>query len=154
MSQADQTPDPDQTSFDDRIARTLIGLARISRSHRVLVAGSLSRDVMIELSRRGCARVMTMTHCGAPHGQYDAAVVAWQRQSLKALDVTLNWLVHFLRPKGVLAVWVPRDENATDQRLRSMLDRLGFRVEAGSSCANGLAVAARRSESIPLAKAA
>jgi hypothetical protein len=53
----------------------------------------------------------------------------------------------------MVAVWVGRDEDAADRKLRSMLDRLGFRLEAGTACENGLAVAARRLESVP-AKAA
>jgi hypothetical protein len=120
----------------------------------VLVSGAIGKEVLIELHRRGCSRVVTTAHCGLPHGQYDVAVVGWQRQSLKALEVTLIWLVHYLGPKGVLAIWIDSNEPAANRKLRSMLDRLGFRVEAGTSCENGLAVAARRCESMPLAQVA
>jgi len=142
------------TSANDRVTRTLIGLARVSQTHRVLVAGALGNDLLVELHRRRCTRVFTTAHCGLPRGQYDVVAVGWQRQSLKALEVTLIWLVHYLGPKGVLAIWIDSNEPSASRKLRSILDRLGFRVEAGTSCENGLAVAARRCEAMPLSKAA
>jgi hypothetical protein len=158
MSRAIPLPDParaspDRKPFGDLITPTLVGLARVSKADRVLVTGSLGTELLVELHRRGCTRVATAASCGLPHGQYDAALVAWHRHSLKALETTLDWLVHFLNPRGMVAVWVGRDEDAADRKLRSMLDRLGFRLEAGTACENGLAVAARRLESVP-AKAA
>jgi hypothetical protein len=143
-------PPSPPTSFNERVTRTLVGLARVTATHRVLVSGALGKDVVIELHRRGCSRVVTTTHCGLPRSQYDVAVVGCQRQSLRALEVTLIWLVHYLGPKGVLAIWIDSDESAASRKLHAILDRLGFRVEAGTSCENGLAVAARRYESIPL----
>jgi hypothetical protein len=138
----------------DRITRTLIDLVPLSKAHRVLVAGHLGTEILIALHRRGCTRVATTSCCGAPHGQYDAALVGWHGQSLQALEATLDWLVRFLGPRSVLAVWVGCDDGAPDRKLRSMLTRLGFRVEVGTACESGLAVAARRIESMPAAKAA
>jgi hypothetical protein len=137
-----------------KIAGTLIDLARIAKPHRVLVAGALASELLIALHRHGCLRVATSTCCGAPRGQYDAALVAWQGSSLEILARTLQWLTAFLGPDSVLAVWVGRSEGASDRKLRTMLQRLGFRVEAGTICQNGLAVAARRLELLPAAKAA
>jgi hypothetical protein len=142
------------TALNERVTRTLVGLARVRETHRVLVSGAIGKDVLVELHRRGCTRVVTTAHCGLPHGQYDVAVVGWERQSLRALEVTLIWLVHYLGPKGVLAIWIDSSEPAANRKLRAILDRLGFRVEAGTSCGKGLAVAARRCESIPLAQVA
>jgi len=142
------------TPLNERVTRTLVGLARVKETHRVLVSGALGKDALVELHRRGCSRVVTTAHCGLPRGQYDVAVVGWQRQSLKALEVTLIWLVHYLGPKGVLAIWIDISEPAANRKLRSILDRLGFRVEAGTSCEKGLAVAARRCEAMPLAQVA
>jgi hypothetical protein len=142
------------TSLNERVTRTLVGLARVNEAHRVLVSGALGKDVLLELHRSGCLRVVTTAHCGLPLGQYDVAVVGWQRQSLKALEVTLIWLVHYLVPRSVLAIWIDSNEPSASRKLRAILDRLGFRVEAGTSCERGLAVAARRCESMPLAQVA
>jgi hypothetical protein len=144
----------DRVPAGDQIAQVLIGLGRISKAHRVLVAGPFGSAVLGELYCRGYTRATTTAHCGLPQGQYDAALVAWQKSSLKALETTLDWLVHFLGPRGVVTVWVGRDEAAAGRKLSSILDRLGFRIEAGTTCANGLAVAARRLETVPAAKAA
>jgi len=136
------------------ITQTLIGLAHVSKADHVLATGSLGTEILLELHRRGCTRVAATGSCGLPRGQYDVAVVGWRGDSLKALETTLGWLVHFLGPKGVLAVWASRDEGAPDRKLRSMLQRLGFRVEAGTFCENGLAIVARRLESVPATMAA
>jgi len=138
----------------DNIIRTLIDLVPLSKTHRLLAAGHLGTQILIELNRRGCTRVATTTSCGAPLGQYDAALVGWHRQSLQGLQATLDCLVRFLGPRSVLAVWVECEESGSDRKLRSMLERLGFRVEVGTACESGLAVAARRLESMPAAKAA
>jgi hypothetical protein len=144
----------DRIPIGGPITQTLIGLAHVSKAHRVLATGSISTEILLELHRRGCTRVAATGSCGLPRGQYDAALVGWRAHSIKALETTLNWLVHYLRPDGVLAVWVSRDEGAPERKLRLMLQRLGFRVEAGTTCENGLAVVARRLGWAPAAMAA
>jgi hypothetical protein len=145
---------PDSNSSGQRIVQTLIDLARVAKEDRVLVAGALTAELLSELHRRGCVRVATTACCGTPHGQSDVALIAWHRNSLEALAPTLDRLVHFLRPNSVLAVWVDRSQGTPDRKLKSMLHRLSFRIEAGTTCENGLAVAARRLELLPAAKAA
>jgi hypothetical protein len=132
----------------------LIELARVAKNDRILVAGSLGTAVFIELRQHGCTRIVVTACRGLPRGPYDAALVPWYRDSLKALNTTLNWLVPFVRSRGVVAIWVARDEDAANRKLRSMLDRLGFRIEVGTTCENGLAVVARRREAVALAMAA
>jgi len=136
------------------ITQALIGLAHVSKADRVLTTGSLGIEILLELQRRGCTRVAATGSCGLPRGQYDVAVVGWRGDSLKALETTLHWLVHFLGPKGVMAIWISRDEKAPERKLRTLLRRLGFRVETGTICENGVAVLARRLESAPMAAAA
>ncbi len=64
------------------------------------------------------------------------------------------WLVHFLAPEGVLAIWVEPCAHADHRKLVSALERLGFLVEAGTRCENGLALSARRRDLSDIAKAA
>jgi hypothetical protein len=68
--------------------------------------------------------------------------VEWRQHSIKALETTLQWLVHFLAPASGLIVWT--DETMNRRALGSILERLGFRVEVGTRCEHGLAIAARR----------
>jgi hypothetical protein len=142
------------TPADERIIDAMIDLARCSKRQRILVGGSKAPHRLFDLNRRGFNRVATTSICGLPCGQYDAALVEWQASSIKALESTLDWLVHFLAPEGVLAIWVEPCAHADHRKLVSALERLGFLVEAGTRCENGLALSARRRELSDIAKAA
>jgi hypothetical protein len=142
------------TLADERIIDTMIDLARCSKRQRILLAGPRAPHRLFDLNRRGFNRVATTATCGLPYRQYDAALVESQATSIKALEATLDWLVHFLAPTGVLAIWVESCAVADHRKLVSVLERLGFQTEAGTRCQNGLAVSARRSELTDITKAA
>jgi len=82
------------------------------------------------------------------------ALVDWQLQSIKALETTLDWLVHFLASTRVLVVSINSSTLADNQKLGPMLERLGFRVEAGTRCEQGFVISARRRDAIQQAVAA
>ena len=126
------------------IIETMIELARCSKLHRIIVAGSNGPRHMFELHRRGYIRVATTATCGLPCGQYDVAFIDWQLQSIKALETTLDWLVHFLAPASVLVVWIDVRDRTVHRKLASILERLGFRIEVGTRCEQSLAISARR----------
>ena len=132
------------TISGERIIATMIELARSSSLHRIIVAGSKGPRQLFELYRRGYSRVATTANCGLPRGQYDVALVEWQLHSLKALETTLDWLVHFLAPSSVLVIWIDASESTNQRKLGSILEKVGFRLEAGTRCEGGLAIAARR----------
>src|SRR5258707_13235442 len=91
-------------SSDERIVDAMIQLARAAKLHRMIVAGSNSPEVFLELHRRGYLRVTTAKLCEVPCGQFDVALVAWREHSINALESTLAELVHFLSTAGVLVV--------------------------------------------------
>ena len=132
----------------------MIGLVRCSKHHRILVAGAKSPELMFELHRRGYIRVATTTNCGLPGGQYDVALVDWRGHSIKALETTLDWLVHFLGPAGTLVVWVDPQDRAGNRKLRAVLEAHGLVVEAGTVRDHGAAVAARCGEPWSISKVA
>ncbi len=139
----------------ERIIEPMLALARCSKLQRIIVAGSKSAELMFELHRRGYARVATTAaNCGLPARQYDVALVDWRQRSIKALETTLDWLVDFLSPTGVLVVWVDPQARAGNRKLRSALQRHGLIVEAGTIREHGSAVAARRGDTTPFSKAA
>jgi hypothetical protein len=138
----------------ERITESLVELACCSKQHRFIIAGSNSPELMFALHRRGYVRVATTTTCGLPHGQYDAALIDWQGRSIKSLETTLDWLVHYLGSPAVVVIWVDLQEHAANRKLATMLDRLGFRVEVGTRCEHGLAVSARRQDAAQMAVAA
>ena len=138
----------------DQIVTTMIKLGRCANFHRIILSGSAAPQRMFELHRRGYSQVATTATCGLPRGQYDVALVEWQLNSIRALETTLNWLVHFLAPPGVLVVWVDVEGGSVQQKLRSILERLGFQVEMGTRCKDGLVISARRLEARPEVRAA
>jgi hypothetical protein len=142
------------TPSSERIIEPMLGLARCSKHHRIIVAGSQRSELMFDLHRRGYGRVATTATCGLPDGQYDVVLVDWRQHSIKALETTLDWLVHFLTPSGVLVAWLDPQERAGNRSLRAMLEEHGFVVEAGTVRDHGSAVAARRCDPCPLSKVA
>ena len=132
------------TSTGRHIIDPMIQLACCSKAHRIVVAGSKGRELLLELHRRGYTRVATTATCGLPRGQCNAAFIDWELQSIRSLETTLGWLVHFLAPAAVLVVWLDSSEPSRNRKLGSMLEKLGFMIEAGTRCEQGLVVSARR----------
>jgi hypothetical protein len=143
-----------QVATGDRIIDPMITLAGCSTKHRIVVAGSKSMEMMLELDRRGYLRAAATGNCGRPAGQYDVALVDWRRRTLHALETTLDWLVDFLSPSGVLVVWVDAQKPAANQSLRASLEKRGFVIEQGAVHECGCALSARRLQTYPLQKAA
>jgi hypothetical protein len=146
-----------QSSFiasDERSVDAMIQLARVAKSHRMIVAGSNSSEIFLELHRRGYPHVTTTKTSRAPCGQHDVALMAWRKQPIGALETTLDQLARFLSAAGVLVVWLGPQERMLNRTLRLALERLDFRIESGILCENGVAVSARRLESYPVAKVA
>jgi acetolactate synthase regulatory subunit len=139
---------------DAGFIQPMIELARCSKLQRIIIAGSKSRELRSELHRRGFVRVATTASCGLPAGQYDVALVDWRQRSVKALETTLDWLMDFLSPIGMLVVWIDPQEPADNRKLRAAIEKHGLVVEAGTVCEHGGAVAARRHEAMPIARVA
>jgi hypothetical protein len=138
----------------ESIIEPMLALARCSKLQRIIVAGSQSAELMFELHRRGHVRVATTSTCGLPAGQYDVALVDWRQRSIKALETTLDWLVDFLSPAGVVVVWVDPQEPAGNRKLRRALEAHGLIVEAGTIREHGCAVSAQRRDMPPISKVA
>jgi hypothetical protein len=139
---------------DAGIIQPMIELARCSKPQRIIIAGSNSGELRSELHRRGFVRVATTASCGLPARQYDAALVDWRQRTVRALETTLDWLVDFLSPAGVLVVWVDPQEPASNRKLHAAIEKHGLVVEAGIVREHGSAVSARRRDTKAIAKAA
>ncbi len=109
-----------QVTTGDRIIDPMIALAGCSTRQRIVVAGSKSMELMLELHRRGYLLAAAAGNCGRPTGQYDVALVDWRRRTLHALETTMDWLVNFLGPCAVLVVWVDAQKPAANESLRSL----------------------------------
>jgi hypothetical protein len=142
----DVMPNPTPRASIDQTIDSLIELAGCSVEHRVLLAGATKPDRIPDWRSRGYHRVATMATSRLPRGQYDVAFVEWRQHSIKALETMLDWLVDFLSPRGVLVISIDlaSDTATARRRLRSAIERLGFRAETGRRCESGFAVSARR----------
>ena len=138
---------------DDQIMDTMVDLTRLSKSHRVIVAGSQAFDIYLGLYQRGFCCVATTATCRIPCGQHDVALIVG-RHSIQTLETLLFRIVTFLNTRSTLAVWVSSDERQCGRTLPRLLERLGFRIEAAAKCNHGVVLSARRSEWSQLAKAA
>jgi len=138
---------------DERILDTMIQLARATKAHRVIVAGSSAFDIYIGLLQRGFSRTVTTVTCRIPCGQHDVALVSGDH-SVTALERLLARVVPFLNSRATLAVWVSAQEHGSGRKLQLLLERLGFRIEAGAKCENGVVLSAQRREWSQIAKAA
>jgi hypothetical protein len=129
-----------------RMVNSIIKFAGCSADHRILLAGAPAPGRIRDWRRRGYHRVATMATCRLPRGQYDVASVEWPRHSIRALESTLDWLVYFLSPRGVLVIWVDEASGTVPERrkLRSAVERLGFQIDAGRRCEHGFAMSAHR----------
>jgi hypothetical protein len=143
-----------QVAAGDRIIDPMIALAGCSTRHRIVVAGSKSMELMLQLHRRGYLLAAATGNCGRAAGQYDVALVDWRRRTLHELESTLDWLVKFLRPNAVLVVWVDAQKSAASESLRVAVAKRGFVVMQDTVHECGCALSARRLKTYPVQKAA
>jgi hypothetical protein len=137
----------------EQIMETMIGLTRLSKSNRVIVAGSDAFDFYVALHLRGFCNVATTATCRFPCGQHDVALIAGQH-SIQALQQLLARIASFLNARATVAVWIDAAEPHGGKKLQAMLERLGFRIEAGAKCENGFILSAHRHEWSQIAIAA
>ena len=143
-----------QVTTGDRIIDPMIALAGCSTRQRIVVAGSKSMELMLELHRRGYLLAAAAGNCGRPTGQYDVALVDWRRRTLHALEPTMDWLMDFLSPRAVLVVWVDAQKPAANESLRTSVTKRGFVIVRDAVHECGCALSARRSQDYPVQKAA
>jgi hypothetical protein len=142
-------PLPGQESMLD----AMISLARLAKTRRVIVSGSDAFGLYIGLLDRGFLRAATTAISRAPCGQHDAALIAG-RYSTDGLEGLLKRVVPFLTARATIAIWIDSGAVSGSNKLQAALERLGFRIEAGTACENGFIVSAQRRDFNPLANAA
>jgi hypothetical protein len=132
------------TAAGERIVKPIIALAHCSKLARIIVTGADSAKAVTDLHRLGYARATSTLKGGLPAGQYDVVLLDGRQRSIKAVETTLDWVADFLSPTGVLIVWLDPHQPAAARPLRSVLERHGFWIEAGTRHEQASAVAARR----------
>jgi hypothetical protein len=134
---------PHSVSHREQVVETMIELTRPSHLHRVIVAGSDSMELYLLLRRRGFMRVATIATCRIPRGQHTVGLIGGQN-TLQAIEAALARISPFLSSSAAIAVLIDSRESGVCLRIRSRLEQMGFRIEAGVRCQQGLVLSAHR----------
>ena len=123
----------------DQILDTMISLTRLASLQRVIVAGDDSMALYLALRRLGFLRATTPAICRIPKAQHGVGLATSRNAGAEAI---LDQLSPFLATNAAIALLVgSRDNNF---KIRTKLQNLGFRIEAGVRCTSGLVLSACR----------
>jgi hypothetical protein len=135
-SQMDHFP-----SNREQVVDTMIDLTRLSNLHRAVVHDS--PELYLALRRRGFVRVATTATCRIPRHQHAVGLITGHT-SLAAIEAALARIAPFLSPSAAVAVLIDSRESGLSLKIRCLLERMGFRIEAGVRCQQGLVLSAYR----------
>ena len=127
----------------EQVVDTMIDLTRLSNLHRAIVAGHDSLELYLALRRRGFVRVATTATCRIPKHQHAVGLITGHN-SLSAIEAALAQIAQFLSPSAAIAVLINFRESGLSLKIRNLLEQMGFRIEAGVRCQQGLVLSAYR----------
>jgi hypothetical protein len=127
----------------EQVIDTMIELTRLSNLHRAILAGSDCLELYFALQRRGFFRVSTTATCRVPRGQHPVGLIAGQNAPA-AIEVALGQILPFLGTSAAIAVLIDSREGGSSLKVRTRLEQIGFRIEAGVRCHQGLVLSAYR----------
>jgi hypothetical protein len=139
-AQESQMVQPHSAPNREQVIDTMIELTRLSSQLRAIVAGSDGLELYLALRRRGFARVSTPETCRIPRGQPAVGLITGQN-SLAAVEAVLTRISPFL---SAIAVLIDSRESGFCLKIRSKLEQMGFRIDAGVRCPQGLVLSAYR----------
>ena len=134
---------PHSVSNREQVVDTMIELTRLSSLHRAIVAGGDSLELYLALRRRGFIRVATTETCRVPKGQHAVGLITGEN-SQGAIEAALAEISPFLCTSAAIAVLIETRESGVCLKIRSRLEQMGFRIEAGVRCQQGLVLSAYR----------
>jgi hypothetical protein len=135
---------PHITESREQVVDTMIGLTRLSILQRAIIAGSEGMEFYLALRKRGFVRVATPTTCRIARGQHAIGFVAGHDPS-GTIEGALASISPFLSANATVAVLIDsRERGGSSLRIRSKLQQMGFQIEAGVRCQQGLMLSAYR----------
>ena len=134
---------PPSVASQEQVIDTMIELTRLSTQHRAILAGSDSLELYLALRRRGFNRVATTATCRIPKRQHAVGLITGQN-SLQAIEAALTKISQFLSASAAVAVLIDSPEGGSCLKIRGKLEQMGFRIEAGVRCQQGLVLSAYR----------
>jgi len=125
-----------------QILDTMIGLTGLSHLQRAIIAGSGGMELYLGLRRRGFMRVATISTSWVPRKQHAIGLLADRNPT--SLEKALTELSPFLCTNATVAVLIDSYESSSSLKVRTKLQQMGFRIEAGVRCHQGLVLSACR----------
>ena len=143
VTQESEMVQPHSVPNREQVVDTMIGLTRLSNLHRAIVAGRDSLELYLALRRRGFIRVGTTATCRIPKQQHAVGLITGHN-SLAAIEAALTQISQFLSASAAIAVLIDSRESGLCLKIRTLLEQMGFRIEAGVRCQQGLVLSAYR----------
>jgi hypothetical protein len=134
---------PRSIADQEQVVETMIALTRLSNLHPAIVAGSDSMELYLSLRRRGFNRVATPATCPLPRRQHTIGLITGGI-SLSAIEAALAQVSPFLNTSATIAILIRSHEGELCLKIRKKLEQMGFRIEAGVRCHEGLVLSAYR----------
>jgi hypothetical protein len=139
-----------------QILDTMISLTRLTLLHRVIVAGGDSMALYLGLRQRGFLRTTTPALCRYKRTQHAIGFIAGRdiasQDAGACIERDLERISPFMTVNAGLALLVGSGENGL--KIRAKLEKLGFRIDAGVRCSQGLVLSASRQGYEQIARAA
>lgn len=129
----------------DEIVDTMINLTHLSRAHRIVVAGGDSIELYLALRRRGFSFGVLASSCRTPSARHSVGLIAGDR-CYQSIEATMAQIGRLLCPAASITISIESQENGLGARVRTRLQQLGFRIEAGARCQQGFVLAAHREQ--------
>jgi hypothetical protein len=128
----------DQTQVLD----TMVALTRLSYLQRAIIAGGGGMELYLGLRRRGFMRVTTISTNWLARRQHAIGLLADRNPA--ALERALTEISPFLGASTTIALLLDVDQNGSGLGVRAKLQQMGFQIEAGVRCQQGLVLSACR----------
>ena len=135
-----------------QVLDTMIALTRLSHLQRAIIGGSGGIYLYLGLKRRGFMRVTTISTSWLARQQHAIGLLADHGSA--ALEAALTEISPFLNLTATIALLIDAEENSSSSGVRAKLRQMGFCIEAGVRCHQGLALSACRQGFARMEKAA
>jgi hypothetical protein len=131
-----------------QVLDTMIGLTRLSLLQRAIIAGSDAMELYLGLKRRGFMRVTPIATSWLPRRQHAIGLLADRNSA--AVEKALGDISPFLCTNATVAILIDSDSSSLGSPsigslgVRTKLQQMGFQIEAGVRCHQGLVLSACR----------
>jgi hypothetical protein len=131
------------SSEQDHVVEAMITLTHLSNLNRAIVAGQGSTDLYLALRRRRLVRFGFPSTYRLRKRTCAVGLITVQ-QSPAEFEIALSQVVPSLGTTATIAVLIKSSESGFSMKIRKRLEQLGFRIEAGVRCHQGLVLSAHR----------